>query len=265
MIEIVGIRFKPATKIYYFSPENREFKLGDNVIVETVKGIEYGSVVIENRFINEEKLTSELKPIIREADETDTMIYIENKERAKDALKICEIKVKEFGLDMKLVDSEYTFDGQKLVFYFIADGRIDFRELVKDLAQIFKTRIELRQVGVRDHAKMLNSIGQCGQKTCCSRHLSEFEPVSIKMAKDQGLSLNPNKISGVCGRLMCCLKYEQEIYEENLKNMPELGEQYITTTGSIGEVCERKVLERKLKLRIKEDDIEKIVELKIED
>lgn len=253
MVEVVGVRFKEVGKIYYFSPTGFDLKLGDEVIVETIRGIEFGQIVILHRMIDEKKLSSELKPIIRIADELDKKIHQENILRAKDAIDICQIKIQDHKLEMQLVGSEYTFDGQKLIFYFIADGRIDFRNLVKDLAQIFKTRIELRQVGVRDKAKMIPSLGQCGEKTCCSRHLTEFQPVSIKMAKDQGLSLNPSKISGVCGRLMCCLKYEEEVYEEHSKLLPKIGSKVLTTEGA-GEVLEQMILEKKLKVKIEGED-----------
>lgn len=259
MIEVVGVRFRPATKIYYFDPQKMKLALNTDVIVETVRGVEYGNIVIENRFIEEDKLASSLKPIIRVADELDKKIQLDNKDRAKDAVDICNIKIKDHNLDMKLVDSEYTFDGQKLIFYFISEGRVDFRELVKDLAQIFRTRIELRQVGVRDQAKLLNGIGQCGQKTCCSRHLTDFQPVSIKMAKDQGLSLNPTKISGVCGRLMCCLKYEEDIYLDHAKELPAIGSQVNTPSG-IGQVVEQKILEKKIKVKINNDGEESLEE-----
>lgn len=264
MVEVVGIRFKKVGKIYYFSPTGFDLKLGDEVVVETVRGVEFGQVVILHRMVEEESLTSPLKPIIRIADELDVKINEENLQRAKDAIDICEIKIKDHNLDMKLVDCEYTFDGQKLIFYFIADGRIDFRNLVKDLAQIFKTRIELRQVGVRDKAKNICGLGQCGQQTCCSRHLTEFEPVSIKMAKDQGLSLNPSKISGVCGRLMCCLKYEQEVYEDHQKQLPKLGASVRTEDG-IGKVVEQMVLEKKLKVKLEGEDGEVFKVFKLEE
>lgn len=253
MIEVVGIRFKKVGKIYYFAPSGFDLSLGDDVIVETVRGIEYGQAVIINRKIPEESLTSPLKPIIRIADELDKKIHEENLLRSKDAIDICNIKIKEHELDMKLVDSEYTFDGQKLIFYFISDGRVDFRNLVKDLAQIFKTRIELRQVGVRDKAKLVSGLGQCGQKTCCSRHLTEFQPVSIKMAKDQGLSLNPTKISGACGRLMCCLKYEEDVYAHHSKLLPSVGAEVRTKDG-VGVVTEVKVLEKKMKVKVDAPD-----------
>lgn len=264
MIEVVGIRFKKVGKIYYFSPSDLELTLGDFVIVETVRGIEYGQVVILHRMVEEESLTSPLKPIIRIADELDKKIQEENEHRSIDAMDICKVKVEEHKLDMKLVDCEYTFDGQKLIFYFIADGRIDFRNLVKDLAQIFKTRIELRQVGVRDQAKLIDSLGQCGQKTCCSRHLTEFQPVSIKMAKDQGLSLNPSKISGVCGRLMCCLKYEEEVYEVHSKQLPSIGSNVKTVDG-VGKVVETMILQKKVKVKIDTGDGETINLYSLED
>ncbi len=265
MVEIVGVRFKPVGKIYYFDPNNMEFDLDDKVIVETIRGIEFGTIVIKNRKIDEDDLASPLKPIIRLADELDKRIHEDNMDKAKDAIDICNIKIKEHKMDMKLVDSEYTFDGQKLIFYFIAEGRVDFRDLVKDLAQIFRTRIELRQVGVRDHAKLLNCLGQCGQQCCCSRCLSEFEPVSIKMAKDQGLSLNPSKISGVCGRLMCCLKYEEETYKEHARLLPNVGKSVITPDGR-GVVLEQKILEKKVRVKVLlEDDTEDIRDYVVED
>lgn len=264
MVEVVGVRFKKVGKIYYFSPTGFDLKLGDGVIVETIRGIEYGMVVIINKMIEEESLTSPLKPIIRIADELDKKIHEENLDRSIDAMDICKIKIKDHQLDMKLVDAEYTFDGQKLIFYFISKGRVDFRNLVKDLAQIFKTRIELRQVGVRDKAKTICGLGQCGQQTCCTRHLSEFEPVSIKMAKDQGLSLNPTKISGVCGRLMCCLKYEEDTYACHCKQLPKVGAKVETEDGQ-GHVVEQKVLEKKLKVKIETDDGDQINTYKLED
>lgn len=264
MVEVVGVRFKKVGKIYYFSPTGFDLNLGDEVIVETIRGIEFGQIVILHRMIDEKTLSSELRPIIRVADELDKKIHQENLDRAKDAVDICEIKINDHGLEMQLIDCEYTFDGQKLIFYFIADGRIDFRNLVKDLAQIFKTRIELRQVGVRDKAKLICGLGQCGQQTCCSRHLTEFEPVSIKMAKDQGLSLNPTKISGVCGRLMCCLKYEEEVYEAHLKELPDIGTKVITSDGS-GKVCEQMILEKKLKVKLEGEEGEILKVYKVED
>ncbi|WP_347152095.1 PSP1 domain-containing protein [Peptostreptococcus anaerobius] len=223
MVNIVGVRFKPAGKIYYFDPVDIDIKLGQDVIVETARGLEYGMIVIEPKAVAKEDLVSELKPIIRIADQKDKQHYTENKEKIKEAFSICEEKIKKHELDMYLIDCEYTFDRNKLIFYFTAEGRIDFRELVKDLAAIFKTRIELRQIGVRDEAKILNSIGPCGRPLCCSTWIGEFMPVSIKMAKEQGLSLNPAKISGVCGRLFCCLKYEAEGYSDAIKKVPSPG------------------------------------------
>lgn len=223
MVNIVGIRFKAAGKIYYFDPLDIELKIGDDVIVETSRGLEYGMVVIETRSVKEDDIVSPLKPIIRLATNEDSKIYQENKVKTKEATAVCQEKIKLHDLDMFLIDCEYTFDRNKLIFYFTAEGRIDFRELVKDLAAIFKTRIELRQIGVRDEAKILNGIGPCGRGLCCSNWIGEFMPVSIKMAKDQGLSLNPAKISGVCGRLFCCLKYESQGYAEAIKKMPAQG------------------------------------------
>lgn len=223
MVKIVGVRFKPAGKIYYFDPADIDIELGVDVIVETSRGLEYGMVVVGPREVPEEELVSPLKPIIRIANSDDKMTYAENKDKTARAYETCEEKIKEHGLEMFLIDCEYTFDRNKLIFYFTADGRIDFRDLVKDLAAIFKTRIELRQIGVRDEAKILNSIGPCGRPLCCSTWIGEFMPVSIKMAKEQGLSLNPAKISGVCGRLFCCLKYEAQGYAEAVKKMPAVG------------------------------------------
>lgn len=210
---VVGVRFKPAGKIYYFDSEEFELEAGDAVIVETIRGIEYGSVAIGKRQVSEEELVLPLKKVIRPASDEDTANYNHNKEKEQEALQICRDKVKEHELPMRLIDVEYTFDRGKIIFYFTAEGRVDFRELVKDLAAIFKTRIELRQIGVRDEAKMLGGIGSCGRVLCCNNFLGEFEPVSIRMAKEQNLSLNPTKISGICGRLMCCLKYESDQYE----------------------------------------------------
>ncbi|WP_314962280.1 stage 0 sporulation family protein [Peptostreptococcus stomatis] len=223
MVKIVGVRFKPAGKIYYFDPGDLKIETGNDVIVETARGLEYGMVVIRPKLVKEEDLISPLKPIIRIASDDDAETYLENKVKTKEAYDICDEKIKDHDLEMYLIDCEYTFDRNKLIFYFTADGRIDFRELVKDLAAIFKTRIELRQIGVRDEAKILNAIGPCGRSLCCSTWIGEFMPVSIKMAKDQGLSLNPAKISGVCGRLFCCLKYEAQGYVDAVKKMPSVG------------------------------------------
>ena len=223
MVKIVGVRFKPAGKIYYFDPGDLKIETGNDVIVETARGLEYGMVVIRPKLVKEEDLISPLKPIIRIASDDDAETYLENKVKTKEAYDICDEKIKDHDLEMYLIDCEYTFDRNKLIFYFTADGRIDFRELVKDLAAIFKTRIELRQIGVRDEAKILNAIGPCGRSLCCSTWIGEFMPVSIKMAKDQGLSLNPAKISGVCGILFCCLKYEAQGYADAVKKMPSVG------------------------------------------
>ena len=214
MVKVVGVRFKRAGKIYYFDPGEIDVKLNDFVIVETARGIEFGHVVVGPKEVTEDEIVAPLKSVIRVATDEDFEIHRENKRKAKEALIICEQKVAEHGLAMKLVDVEYTFDNNKVIFYFTADGRVDFRELVKDLAAIFRTRIELRQIGVRDEAKMIGGIGPCGKTICCGQFLGEFEPVSIKMAKEQSLSLNPTKISGLCGRLMCCLKFEHQVYEE---------------------------------------------------
>lgn len=223
MVRIVGIRFKPAGKIYYFDPVDLILNIGDDVIVETSRGLEFGMMVIGPKNVEESDIITPLKPIIRLATTEDKDIYAENKIKTREAFEICESKIKSHGLEMFLIDCEYTFDRNKLIFYFTADGRIDFRDLVKDLAAIFKTRIELRQIGVRDEAKILNGIGPCGRTLCCATWIGEFMPVSIKMAKDQGLSLNPAKISGVCGRLFCCLKYESQGYAEAVKKMPASG------------------------------------------
>lgn len=213
MTKIVGVRFRNAGKIYYFDPEGMEMETGTHVIVETARGVEFGTVMIPSKEVEDDKVTQPLKPVIRIATEEDEKQQQKNKEKQEGAYKICQEKIAKHGLEMKLVQAEYTFDNNKLLFYFTADGRIDFRELVKDLASVFRTRIELRQIGVRDETKILGGIGICGRQLCCSSYLSEFVPVSIKMAKEQNLSLNPTKISGVCGRLMCCLKNEQETYE----------------------------------------------------
>lgn len=253
MIDVVGVRFKKTGKIYYFDPLETGAKKGDNVIVETVRGLEFGHVVLEKKF-EELDLNSELKPVIRIATVEDENINIDNRNNAKQALIICEQKIAEHGLDMKLINSEYTFDNSKLLFYFTADGRIDFRDLVRDLASIFKTRIELRQIGVRDEAKAVGGLGCCGRATCCNAFLSEFTPVSIKMAKDQGLSLNPTKISGICGRLMCCLKYEQDGYECILKKMPRIGEIIETENRGKGTVVDTYTIQELVKVMFTSKD-----------
>ena len=252
MKEIVGIKFKKLGKIYFFNPNDLELSKGQNVIVETARGIEYGEVAISNKKINDDKIVAPLKDVIRIATEEDTKTFLENEEKSKEACKVCEEKIAEHGLDMKLIDVEYTFDNTKLLFYFTADGRIDFRDLVKDLAAIYKTRIELRQIGVRDEVKMLGGYGMCGRELCCCTHLSDLNPVSIKMAKEQGLSLNPTKISGVCGRLMCCLKHEQDVYEEKLSRLPTAGSLVKTTEGT-GTVDEVEVLKECVKVRLEKE------------
>ena len=231
MVDIVGIRFKPTGKTYYFDPLDMDIKDGDNVIVETSHGMEYGNVVVGRKQVTESSITKPLKPVIRIATKEDDEHNAKNREKEKEAFGICQTKIKEHGLEMKLIEAEYTFDCSKLLFYFTSDGRVDFRELVKDLALVFKTRIELRQIGVRDESKTIGSIGACGRSLCCSQFLDEFVPVSIKMAKEQGLSLNPTKISGACGRLMCCLKYEQDMYEELIMESPKQGEKVSTPSG----------------------------------
>lgn len=249
MTNIVGVRFKSAGKVYYFDPNNFELKMGEHVIVETARGLEFGTVTIETTQIKEEDIVSPLKKVVRIATEEDVKKHEENEKKKKKALSLCQEKINKHGLDMKLIDVEYTFDNNKIIFYFISDGRVDFRELVKDLAAVFRMRIELRQIGVRDEAKMLGGIGSCGRSLCCSSWLSDFEPVSIKMAKVQNLSLNPTKISGICGRLMCCLKYENDIYLELRKGLPDNGEKVKTKEG-MGKVVETNILESKVKVRL---------------
>lgn len=232
MVNVIGVRFKPAGKTYYFDPLDFDVKAGDEVIVETTRGLEFGNVVMGRKSLDTEQFTKPLKGVVRMATAEDKATYENNQELEKEAYKICLEKIQKHNLEMKLVEVEYTFDGNKILFYFTADGRVDFRELVKDLATVFKTRIELRQIGVRDEAKTLGSIGVCGRGLCCSQFLEEFAPVSIKMAKEQGLSLNPTKISGACGRLMCCLKYEQDTYEDLLKITPKQGALVETPDGN---------------------------------
>lgn len=265
MIKVIGVRFRQAGKIYNFSPANFQVKVGDHVIVETARGIEYGSVVQGIREVADDKVIMPLKSVIRIATEEDDKKAIENNEKEKKAFKICKEKIAKHGLEMKLIETEYTFDNNKVLFYFTADGRIDFRELVKDLASVFKTRIELRQVGVRDETKMLGGIGICGRPLCCNTYLSEFIPVSIKMAKEQSLSLNPTKISGICGRLMCCLKNEQEAYEELNSNLPDIGEKVKTFDGFKGEVVSVNVLRQKVKIVVEVDDEREIKEYAIDE
>lgn len=259
MVEVIGVRFRRNGKIYFFNPNELEVEVGQNVIVETARGIEYGKVVLGKREIKSEKVIATLKPVIRIATAEDDRIDQENKKKSKEAFDICVEKIKKHGLAMKLIDSEYTFDNNKVLFYFTADGRIDFRELVKDLASVFKTRIELRQIGVRDETKLMGGIGICGRSLCCNTHLSEFVPVSIKMAKEQNLSLNPTKISGVCGRLMCCLKHEQETYEYLNKKLPNIGDTVRTEDGLKGEVQRVNVLRQKVKVIVEDNGGEKDV------
>lgn len=249
MAEVVGVRFKEVGKIYYFDPDLKKLKKGDRVIVETARGIECGEVALENRDISEDEIIHPLKPIIRLACEDDIKIAEQNRKKEAEAFSVCEKKIEELGLDMKLVGVECTFDGSKMLFYFTADGRVDFRELVKSLAYVYRTRIEMRQIGVRDESKMLGGFGICGRPFCCSQFLGDFHPVSIKMAKEQGLSLNPGKISGTCGRLMCCLKYEQDSYEHLLRVTPKVGAIVKTPEGN-GTVIENNLLTGMLKVTL---------------
>lgn len=256
MTEIVGIRFKKGGKVYYFSMgENMKVSLGEKAVVETSKGTECGTIVIESKMIDETSMSSPLKPILRIANKDDLNIIEQNRQKEIEAFEICQQKIKSRGLKMNLVDVECTFDRNKLLFYFTSETRVDFRELVKDLAAIFRTRIELRQIGVRDQAKILGGLGICGREFCCKNHQGDFQPVSIKMAKEQGLSLNPVKISGTCGRLMCCLKHEQDSYEELLKITPKAGAIVITPDGQKGTVIETNLITGKLKIKPEKSDI----------
>ncbi len=262
MIKVIGVRFRTAGEIYFFDPL-ADIKKGDNVIVETARGIEFGTVVSAPKEIEDDKVIQPLKPVLRVATQKDQEQEAANKVKEKDAFKICLEKIKKHNLEMKLIDAEYTFDNNKVLFYFTADGRIDFRELVKDLAAVFKTRIELRQIGVRDETKILGGIGICGRPLCCHTHLSEFVPVSIKMAKEQNLSLNPTKISGVCGRLMCCLKHEEETYEELNRRLPNVGDFVTTDDGLKGEVQSVNVLRQLVKVIVEINDEKEIHEYKV--
>ena len=255
MKEIVGVRFKSVGKIYYFSPGNIRANVGDRAIVETVRGIECGEVVIANKEIEDEMINSPLKPIIRLADDNDLKTLEKNKQREKDAFRICEEKIAARKLKMNLVDVECTFDNNKLLFYFTAENRVDFRELVKDLTSVFRTRIELRQIGVRDEAKILGGLGICGREFCCKGYMGDFQPVSIKMAKEQGLSLNPTKISGTCGRLMCCLKNEHNVYEELLKITPKMGAIVVTPDGDKGKVEDVNLITGKLRVKTEKSEV----------
>ena len=263
MIQVIGVRFKKAGKIYYFDPNGLEIKKGDYVVVETARGIEFGECVIGIKEILENDIVSPLKSVIRVADSNDIDKHKINKVKEKEALEICLKKIEEHKLDMKLIDVEYTFDNNKVIFYFTADGRVDFRELVKDLATIFKTRIELRQIGVRDEAKMLGGLGPCGRSLCCSTFLGDFASVSIKMAKEQNLSLNPTKISGICGRLMCCLNYEQSTYEDIRKRLPKVGS-IVEINEYRGEVVSNNTVKESVKVKYRRGDEEVIEEFKIE-
>jgi len=264
MTKVIGVRFRTAGKVYFFDPLKFDIKKGDHVIVETARGVEYGTVVGDVREVEDESVIQPLKPVLRVATAKDDEQEKTNKAKEKDAFKICLEKIKKHNLEMKLIDAEYTFDNNKVLFYFTADGRIDFRELVKDLAAVFKTRIELRQIGVRDETKILGGIGICGRPLCCHTHLSEFVPVSIKMAKEQNLSLNPTKISGVCGRLMCCLKHEEETYEYLNKKLPNVGDNVTTDDGLRGEVHSVNVLRQLVKVVVETNDEKEIREYKVE-
>lgn len=263
MIKVVGVRFKKTGKIYYFDPADMNIQKDTYLVVETARGIEFGECVIGIKEINEDDIVAPLKSVLRIATEEDIDKHFKNKDKEKDAFNICLKKIQEHGLTMKLIDVEYTFDNNKVIFYFTADGRVDFRELVKDLATIFKTRIELRQIGVRDEAKMLGGLGPCGRPMCCSSFLGDFASVSIKMAKEQNLSLNPTKISGICGRLMCCLNYEQSTYEDIRKRMPKVGSIVKTSEGT-GEVFSNNIVKESVKVKLKRGEEEILEEFKIE-
>lgn len=264
MVKVIGVRFRTAGKIYFFDPVNFNIRRGNHVIVETARGIEYGTVVGDPREVDDERVVQPLKPVLRVATKRDDEQEAANRRKEKEAFKICLEKIRKHNLEMKLIDAEYTFDNNKVLFYFTADGRIDFRELVKDLASVFKTRIELRQIGVRDETKILGGIGICGRTLCCHAHLSEFVPVSIKMAKEQNLSLNPTKISGVCGRLMCCLKHEEETYEHLNKRLPNVGDHVTADDGLKGEVHSVNVLRQLVKVIVEVNDEKEIHEYKVE-
>lgn len=265
MIKVVGVRFRTAGKIYYFDPQQYDIKLNDFVIVETARGIEYGKVMIAPTDMPDDKVIQPLKPVIRLATPEDEKTETRNREKEKEAYHICFEKIQKHKLEMKLVDAEYTFDNNKLLFYFTADGRIDFRELVKDLAAVFRTRIELRQIGVRDETKILGGVGICGRPLCCHTFLSEFAPVSIKMAKEQNMSLNPSKISGVCGRLMCCLKNEEETYEYLNSRLPSVGDRVTTGDKLRGEVQSVNILRQTVKVIVEIDDEKEIREYKVDE
>lgn len=251
MPEVIGVRFKKAGKIYYFDPQDIDLKVGDYAIVETSRGIEFGEVVVGKKEVEEEELVLPLKSVVRKASIEDHQKMLENRKKEEEAFEICCKKIEEHKLDMKLIDVEYTFDGNKIIFYFTADGRVDFRELVKNLASVFRTRIELRQIGVRDEAKMMGGLGPCGRILCCSTFLGDFEPVSIRMAKDQNLSLNPTKISGICGRLMCCLRYESDAYEDAKEASPDVGDEVLTPEGE-GKVVNVNLIKKNVSVELYE-------------
>ncbi len=265
MTRVIGVRFRTAGKIYYFSPGKYVIKKGDHVIVETARGVEYGTVVSEPQEIGDDKVVKPLKTVLRTSSTKDDEQEKANREKEKEAFKVCLEKIKKHNLDMKLIDAEYTFDNNKILFYFTADGRIDFRELVKDLAAVFKTRIELRQIGVRDETKIIGGYGICGRPLCCHSYLSDFVPVSIKMAKEQSLSLNPTKISGVCGRLMCCLKNEEDVYEELNRKMPAVGDYCIAKDGLGGEVSSVNILRQTMKILVEVNDEKEVHEYKLDE
>lgn len=250
MPNIVGIQFRDVGKVYYFEPNNIEFEINDGAIVETARGVEFGKVVIANKEVENEKIVGQLKPVIRKATEKDLETVQKHAAKKEEVISVCKEKIKKHKLDMKLVDAEYTFDGGKLVFYFTSDNRVDFRDLVKDLASVFRMRIELKQIGIRDECKMLGGLGPCGRVCCCNCYMGDFERVSIKMAKNQGLSLNPTKISGLCGRLMCCLKFENEYYADTIKFMPKINSETVTPDGK-GTVQDIDILRQRVKVRIK--------------
>ena len=265
MTKVVGVRFRNAGKVYYFDPAKLHIEAGAHVIVETARGVEMGTVIMAPKEVEDETVVQPLKAVIRVATEADEKVAAKNREKEKEAYKICLEKIAKHKLDMKLVEAEYTFDNNKLLFYFTADGRIDFRELVKDLAAVFRTRIELRQIGVRDETKILGGVGICGRALCCHTYLSEFAPVSIKMAKEQNLSLNPTKISGVCGRLMCCLKNEQETYEYLNSRLPSVGDTVTTVDGLKGEVQSVNVLRQIVKVIVEIEDEKEARDYKVDE
>ncbi|MBE5826249.1 MAG: stage 0 sporulation protein [Butyrivibrio sp.] len=265
MTKVIGVRFRSAGKIYFFSPGKYTIKKGDHVIVETARGVEYGTVVSDPKDVEDDQVVKPLKTVLRTASTKDEEQEASNREKEKEAFKVCLEKIRKHNLEMKLIDAEYTFDNNKILFYFTADGRIDFRELVKDLAAVFKTRIELRQIGVRDETKIIGGYGICGRPLCCHSYLSDFVPVSIKMAKEQSLSLNPTKISGVCGRLMCCLKNEEDVYEELNRKMPGVGDFCVAKDGLSGEVSSVNILRQTVKILVDVDDEKEVHEYKLEE